>query len=160
MSVLGLVLGDLFLWSVNKLARAVRNAWRVWSRTFIIHVNTGKIVLWETQHNNADLDCFKDSDFAGDLEDSKSTSGGVLCIFGSHTFVPISWMCKKTDFSFTQFYRSWGNFSRCRFTHGRYSRSHSLGFGDWSISFRTEQNRWTQERAMVKPVGSCWTKLA
>ena len=27
--------------------------------------------------------------------DSKSTSGGTLCIFGSHTFVPISWMCKK-----------------------------------------------------------------
>ena len=37
----------------------------------------------------------QDSDFAGDLEDSKSTSGGTLCIFGSHTFVPISWMCKK-----------------------------------------------------------------
>ena len=34
-------------------------------------------------------------DFAGDLEDSKSTSGGTLCILGSHTFVPISWMCKK-----------------------------------------------------------------
>ena len=29
------------------------------------------------------------------LEDSKSTSGGTLCFFGSHTFVPISWMCKK-----------------------------------------------------------------
>ena len=26
---------------------------------------------------------------------SKSTSGGTLCVFGSHTFVPISWMCKK-----------------------------------------------------------------
>ena len=26
----------------------------------------------------------QDSDFAGDLEDSKSTSGGTLCIFGSH----------------------------------------------------------------------------
>ena len=38
---------------------------------------------------------FQDSDFAGDLEDSKSTSGRTLCIFGSHTFVPISWMCKK-----------------------------------------------------------------
>ena len=38
---------------------------------------------------------FQDSDFAGDLEDSKSTSGGTLCGFGSQTFVPISWMCKK-----------------------------------------------------------------
>ena len=34
---------------------------------------------------------FQDSDFAGDLEDSKSTSGGTLCIFG----VPIRCMCKK-----------------------------------------------------------------
>ena len=41
------------------------------------------------------LGLFQDSDFAGDLEDSKSTSGGTLCIFGSHSFVPISWMCKK-----------------------------------------------------------------
>ena len=41
------------------------------------------------------LGLFQDSDFAGDLEDPKSTSGRTLCIFGSHTFVPISWMCKK-----------------------------------------------------------------
>ena len=41
------------------------------------------------------LGLFQDSDFAGDLEDSKSTSGGTLCVSGSHTFVPISWMCKK-----------------------------------------------------------------
>ena len=46
--------------------------------------------MWETLPNNADWDCFK----TGDLEDSKSTSSGV-CVFGSHTFVPISWMCKK-----------------------------------------------------------------
>ena len=41
------------------------------------------------------LGLFQDSDFAGDLEDSKSTSGGTLCVSGSHTFVPISWLCKK-----------------------------------------------------------------
>ena len=38
---------------------------------------------------------FQDSDFGGDLEDSKSTSGGALCIFGSGPFVPVSWMSKK-----------------------------------------------------------------
>ena len=39
---------------------------------------------------------FIPSDFAGDFEDSKkSTLGDILCIFGSRTFVPISWMCKK-----------------------------------------------------------------
>ena len=42
------------------------------------------------------LGLFQDSDFAADLEDQfKSTSGGTLCVFGSHTFVPISWMCKN-----------------------------------------------------------------
>ena len=37
------------------------------------------------------LGLFQDSDFAGDPEDS----GGVLCIFGSRTFVPVCWMCKQ-----------------------------------------------------------------
>ena len=41
------------------------------------------------------LGLFQDSDFVGDPEDSKSTSGGILSIFGSHTFEPKSWMCKK-----------------------------------------------------------------
>ena len=41
------------------------------------------------------LELFEDSDFAGDLEGSKPTSGVTLCVFGSHTFVPIGWMCKK-----------------------------------------------------------------
>ena len=36
---------------------------------------------------------------AGDLEDSKSTSGGILCIFGSRTFVSVSWMRKKANIS-------------------------------------------------------------
>ena len=41
------------------------------------------------------LGLFQDTDFSEDLEDSKSTSGGTLCVFGSHTFVPTSWICKK-----------------------------------------------------------------
>ena len=41
------------------------------------------------------LGFFQDSDFAGDLEVSKSTAGGTSCVFGSHTFVSTSWMCKK-----------------------------------------------------------------
>ena len=47
--------------------------------------------MWETLHGIAD----RDSDFVGDLEDSTSTPVGILCIFGSRTFVPISWTCKK-----------------------------------------------------------------
>ena len=41
------------------------------------------------------LGLFQDSDFPRDLEDSKLTSGGVLCIFGCRRFVSMKWMCKK-----------------------------------------------------------------
>ena len=42
------------------------------------------------------LALFQDSDFARDLEDSKNLLRVELCaFFRSHTFVPISWMCKK-----------------------------------------------------------------
>ena len=59
-------------------------------------MNTETVLsMWGNTVKQCRLGLFQDSDFAGDLEDSKSTSGGTLCIFGSHTFVPISWMCKK-----------------------------------------------------------------
>ena len=51
--------------------------------------------MCETLPNCADWGLFDGSDFAGDLGKSKSTSGGMLCIFGSRTFAPISWMCKN-----------------------------------------------------------------
>ena len=40
------------------------------------------------------LGMFQDSDFAGYLEDSKSTSRRILCIFRSRTFFQTSWMCQ------------------------------------------------------------------
>ena len=54
---------------------------------------------------------------------------------------------QESDLSFIQFYhRSWNHFSRCRFTHGRYSRSHSLWFGDWTEQMdprgRHGETRW------------------
>ena len=47
------------------------------------------------QIEDCKLGLFQDALFAGDLRDSKSTSGGLLCVLGSHTFVPISWMCQR-----------------------------------------------------------------
>ena len=41
------------------------------------------------------LGLFQDSDFPGDLEDSKYTSGRTMCIVGTQILVPISWMCMK-----------------------------------------------------------------
>ena len=40
------------------------------------------------------LGLFQGSDFAGDFQDSKSTSVGISCFFGSRTFV-LFLMCKK-----------------------------------------------------------------
>ena len=87
---------------MNKLARAVTK----WTKTYanrLAHLISYIHHTCEYRQycyvGNTAQQCrrglFQDSNFAGDLEDSKSTSGGVLCIFGSHTFVPISWMCKK-----------------------------------------------------------------
>ena len=90
------------LWSVNKLARSITK-WtkacdkRISRLISYIH-QTCEFRQYLFVGNTAKqcrLGLFRDSDFAGDYEDSKSTSGGTLCIFGSHTFVPISWMCKK-----------------------------------------------------------------
>ena len=53
-------------------------------------VNTKQYCHVENTAKQCRLGLFQDSDFAGDLEGSKSTSGGTLCVFGSHTFVPIS----------------------------------------------------------------------
>ena len=92
------------LWSVNKLARSITK-WtkacdkRISRLISYIHY-TSEYKQYCHVGNTAKqcrLGLFQDSDFAGDLEDSKSTSGGTLCIFGSHTFVPIGWMCKKQN---------------------------------------------------------------
>ena len=90
------------LWSVNKLARSITK----WTKACDKRLNRLISYIHHTCEyrqychvGNTAKQCrlglFQDSDFAGDLEDSKSTSGGTLCIFESHTFVPISWMCKK-----------------------------------------------------------------
>ena len=41
------------------------------------------------------LALFCDAGFAGDLIDSKSTSGAYIALVGPNTFAPITWMCKK-----------------------------------------------------------------
>ena len=90
------------LWSANKLARSITKWTKACDKRLIrlisyIH-HTCEYKQYSYVGNTAKqcrLELFQDSDFAGDLEDSKSTSGGTLCVFGSDTFVPISWMCKK-----------------------------------------------------------------
>ena len=87
------------LWSVNKLTRSITkwtNACDKRLNRLISYIHHTSEYKQHCHVGNTAKQCrlglFQDSDFAGDLEDSKSTSGGTLCVFGSHTFVPMSWM--------------------------------------------------------------------
>ena len=90
------------LWSVNKFARSITKWTKACDKrlnrliSYIHHTCAYKQYCYVgNTAKQCRLGLFQGSDFAGDHEDSKSTSGGTLCIFGSHTFVPISSMCKK-----------------------------------------------------------------
>ena len=80
------------LWSVNKLARSITK----WTKACDKRLNRFISYIHHTSEykqychvgiiaKQCRLGLFQDFDFAGDLEDSKSTSGGTLCVFGSHT---------------------------------------------------------------------------
>ena len=90
------------LWSVNKLARSITKWTKACDKRLsrlIAYINhTCEYKQYCYVGNTAKqfrLGLFQDSYFTGDLEDSKSTSGGTLCVFESHAFVPMSSMCKK-----------------------------------------------------------------
>ena len=115
------------LWSVKKLARSITK----WTKACDKRLNRLTSYIHHTCEyqqycyvGNTAKQCrlgllFQDSDFAGD---SKSTSGGTLCVF-CHTFVPISWMCKYQNFCFAQFNRIRNHFFGCRIKIRRYSRA-------------------------------------
>ena len=69
------------------------------SKRLIAYIhNTTKFVQHCYVGNTPDqcqLGLFCDASFAAELNDSKSTTGAFLCLFGDATFVPIAWMCKK-----------------------------------------------------------------
>ena len=76
-------------WSVNKLARSIIK-WtsacdkRLNRLISYIHHTCEYKQYCHVVHiaKQCRLGLFQDSDFAGDLEDSKSTSGGTFCVFG------------------------------------------------------------------------------
>ena len=83
------------LWSVNKLGQSVTKWTGACDKRFARMISHTHHTSDYRQHchvgnmaQRCRLGLFQDSDFAGDLEDSKLTSGGILCIFGSRTFVP------------------------------------------------------------------------
>ena len=147
------------LWSVNKLARASTK----WTKScdtrlarWISYIHHTSEYRQYCYVGNTAQQCrpglFQDSDFAGDSENSKSTSGGILCIFGSRTFVPISWMYKK------QTSVSHGSTEAEIISLDAGLRMDGIpALTLIEVLFRTEQNRWTKSEpqgnpsAVVKP---------
>ena len=75
--------------------RHVTDAWQGCFLTFIIQTISDNIVMWETWHNIADWVYFKTQTLLEILRTQKSTLGGVLCMFGTRTFVSQSVGCAR-----------------------------------------------------------------
>ena len=152
MSLFGTVLADLIFFMVReqtcscsyKMDKSLWQTSSTWSRTFITHANSDSIVMRETQHIKCRLGLFQDSDFAGDLEDSKINIRWTLMHFRKSNICANKLDVEETDITFTQLNRRWGYFSGCWFPHGRNYRAWPLGLRDWSISFLTKPNWQTQ----------------
>ena len=63
--------------------------------SFITQVSLDNIVTRNTLHNNAGWDCFGNLTLPEILKTQNQHQSEMLCTFGSHTCVPMSWMCKK-----------------------------------------------------------------
>ena len=90
------------MWAVNFLAREVTRWSAACDRrlhrliSYMHHTcRYGQTCFVGDAPSRCWLTLFSDASFAGDLRDSKSTSGGLLCLVGPNTYVPISWICKK-----------------------------------------------------------------
>ncbi len=90
------------MWTVNLLAREVTR----WTaacdrrlRRLISYMHCtkdhGRLCFVGDRASECHLMLFSDASFAGNLKDSKPTSGGVLTLAGADTLVPIAWLCKK-----------------------------------------------------------------
>ena len=98
------------LWSVNKFARSITKWTKACDKRLsrlisYIH-NTSEYKQYCHVGNNAKqcrLGLFQDSDFEGDLEDSKSTSGGTLFVLeATHLFQLAGCVRNKLQFHTVQ----------------------------------------------------------
>ena len=78
----------------NKMERYIKRLHTLISHMLHTRDNVQLNIVGDTPENcSIVLYCY--AGFAGDLQEPKSTSGGLLCSMGPHTFVTITWLCKK-----------------------------------------------------------------
>ena len=133
------------LWSVSKLARGVTKWTQACDRrlarlTSYIHHTMLSCGKYCTALQIGIVPRFWFC--CGDLEDLKSTSGGVLCIFGRRTSVPISWICKKQTWVSNGSSESEAISSDASF---RMDGKPALGFGYWRTTFFFKSTQSTEQ---------------
>ena len=136
--------------------RHVTDDWQDWFHTFTSQVTTDNIVMWVTRRSIVEWGLFQDSDFSGNLENSKSTSGRVLCIFESRTFVPVSCMCKNRLLSRTVLHSLRSFLWMLDYAWMEYLLSI---FGTWQLTCyvqkTTLQDKVTSPKREVEQVSKC-----
>ena len=117
------------LWSANELARSITKWTKACDKRLnrlISHIHHTCEYRQCCHVGNTAKQCrlglFQDSDFTGDLEHSKSTSGGTLCVLGSPTFVSIFWV-QETSCCFSQFNKVGNHSFGCKIEVGLYPRT-------------------------------------
>ena len=84
---------------VRSLSKSSKSLWPKVAQIDLLHRSNHKtkdnFAIWEATLKIAYMLLFQDASFASDSRDSKSASGGLLCVFGSYTHISISLMCKK-----------------------------------------------------------------
>ena len=95
-----------------------------------------------------------DSDFAGDFEDSKSTSGVNLMYLWKSNIRLHLLDVQETNVSFPQFYRVWNHFSGCWIANRWITCSWFMGCGDRSVTFieQYQNNQPTQQQETVRGI--------
>ena len=97
-------------------SRLATDDWQDWFHTFITEATTCNIVMWVARISIVDWVYSKNSDFAGDLEDSESTSEREFVNFWKPNIFPIINLdVQETNVSIPQFYRIWNHFVGCWF---------------------------------------------
>ena len=140
--------------SVNKFARSITKWTNVCDKRlcrFIFYIHqTCEYQQYYYVGNTARhcrLGLFQESDFAGDLEDSKSTSGGTLCFFWKSYICSNKFDVQETNCCFSQFNRIRNHFFGRKIEIGWVACSGTMGsncFCSWKCfsCFRSIEKTW------------------
>ena len=107
--------------------KVVTNDYVVWFLTFIMHVNTNSIAMWETLPNNADWDCFRTL-ISRETPKIQNTLRGEHCAYSEVIHLSNKLDVQETNCCSSQLNRIWDYLSGHVTEIGWFARSGTMGF--------------------------------